>query len=106
VQRTVEAVSCNGAADGSATVTLPGGNDQTVTWMTAFGQVIAQQTMSNGSATLTGLEAGNYSVSVAVQQGCPAIVGDFTLTQPFALEVHPTVQDASCPDANDGSVML
>ncbi|MBL7980740.1 MAG: proprotein convertase P-domain-containing protein [Flavobacteriales bacterium] len=106
VQRTVEAVSCNGQADGSATVTLPGGNDQMVTWMTAFGQVIAQQTMINGTATINGLEAGNYSVSVAVQQGCPSIINDFTLTQPFALEVQSSVQDASCPDANDGVVVL
>ncbi len=69
-------ISCFGAADGQATVTLTGGlTPYTFLW-------------SNGktTATITGLEAGSYSVSVNDAVNCPAIIG-VTILEPAVLEL-------------------
>ena len=83
--------TCNGAADGQATVTLTGGvapfeylwsNDET-------------------TATITGLAAGTYSVSVVDAVFCP-VVAEVTISEPVALEVTVVqVVPADC-DSNNG----
>ena len=69
-------VSCNGASDGSATVTANGGTpDYTYLW-------------SNNATTPTvnGLAAGTYNVTVTDANSCTAVTNT-TITQPEALTV-------------------
>ncbi|MBQ1732839.1 MAG: SprB repeat-containing protein, partial [Bacteroidales bacterium] len=69
-------VSCNGASDGSATVTANGGTpDYTYLW-------------SNNATTPTvnGLAAGTYNVTVTDANSCSAVTNT-TITQPEALTV-------------------
>jgi PKD repeat protein len=74
--------------------------------MTAGGQLVAEGALSNGTASISGLQPGNYSVSIDMGGTCAAIVNDFTITEPFALEVQANVVDASCPGQADGQITV
>lgn len=106
LQRTLAPVTCHGANDGAVSVSLPGVSSGSVAWMTAAGQVIAEGALSNGTASINGLQPGNYSVSVNLGGICTAIINDFTITEPFALEVQADVMGASCPGQSDGQIAI
>lgn len=87
----LSSVSCNGAADGQAILSLSGGTAPfTYLW-------------SNGetSASIVGLAAGSYLATATDALGCPAIVST-TLDEPAALDVEVVeMVKASC-GASDG----
>ena len=89
-------VSCNGASDGSATVTANGGTaDYTYLW-------------SNNATTPTvnGLAAGTYNVTITDANSCTATAST-TITQPEALTASITAStNASCNGASDGSATV
>lgn len=84
-------VTCNGAANGTATVSAAG--TPTYQW-------------SNGAntSTISGLTAGSYTCTVSDGSGCTA-VQVVTVSQPQQLEGFITTQNANC-GANDGSAYL
>jgi hypothetical protein len=74
-------VTCNGGADGSATVSVSGGTSgYTYSWAPTGGT----------AATATGLSAGTYTVTVTDANGCVTTQG-FTITQPTAIGFTTTV---------------
>ena len=75
---TVDAnVSCNGGADGSVTASLTGGSGNlTYAWSNAA-----------TTATVTGLRAGDYSVTISDNKGCSATTS-VTVTEPTALNAE------------------
>ena len=82
-------VACNGGATGSATVTPTGGTPAyTYNW-------------SNGqtAATLTGVVAGTYTVSVHDAASCSG-TATVTITQPTALNVSVTKTNSGCGAPN------
>ncbi len=85
-------VTCNGGSDGSATVSASGGTPgYTYLW-------------SNGSSTTTasGLQAGNYIVTVTDSQNCTAQTST-TINQTAALQVNiPMVSNVSCFGGSTG----
>ncbi|HLP93365.1 MAG TPA: hypothetical protein VK168_04985, partial [Saprospiraceae bacterium] len=87
------AVSCNGWADGSVSVTSGGGTAPHIyLW-------------SNGSAdqVLNGLVAGTYTVTVTDGNGCSQMAS-IVVTQPAsALNVSAASTNVSCQGGNDGS---
>ena len=89
-------VSCNGASDGSATVTANGGTtDYTYLW-------------SNNATTPTvnGLAAGTYNVTITDANSCTATAST-TITQPEALTASITAStNALCNGASDGSATV
>ncbi|MFN4254030.1 MAG: T9SS type A sorting domain-containing protein, partial [Saprospiraceae bacterium] len=85
-------ISCFGAADGSATVSLLGANEPvTYTW-------------SNGqtSATATNLTPGNYTVQILDAGGCPAEIS-VSIAQPVQLSASASATGESAQGANDGT---
>ena len=92
---TTTAASCNGASDGTATVTASGGvAPYTYAWTT--NPVQATQ-------TATGLAAGTYSVFVSDATGCSATYTT-SITQPTAVTLTATVvNNALCNGIFDGS---
>ncbi|MCJ8166670.1 Ig-like domain-containing protein [Pontibacter sp. E15-1] len=77
-------VSCNGGADGSATVNVTGGTaPYTYSWSNEA-----------TTASITALTAGAYSVTVTDANGCSAN-RSFTITQPDALQVSVAKTDAT-----------
>jgi len=87
-------VSCNGGNDGSASASASGGTaPYSYQW-------------SNGStsASISGLSAGSYSVTVTDANGCTASANT-SISQPAALSLSFSVTDATAGQSN-GSVNL
>lgn len=84
-------VSCNGAADGAATAMGAGGNG-TFTYL-----------WSNGATTasITGLSAGAYNVTVKDGENCTGTAA-ITITQPNPLLANATATGETSLGANDG----
>ena len=89
-------MSCNGGSNGSASVTPSGGaGGYTYLW-------------SNGAttATVTGLSAGTYTVTVYDSNGC-IVTQSFTITEPTALiSSIGSTTDVSCVGSSDGSATV
>ncbi|MDZ4824348.1 MAG: M43 family zinc metalloprotease [Flavobacteriales bacterium] len=89
---TVEAISCAGSGDGSASVNVFGGTgNYSYQWSNGF-----------SSPSINNLGAGNYSVEVEDTEGCS---GDysFSLSEPSAVSLAVFKTDISCHDLSDGT---
>ncbi|MFZ5551909.1 MAG: gliding motility-associated C-terminal domain-containing protein [Bacteroidota bacterium] len=86
-------VTCNGDADGTATISASGGTGTlTTTWNT---------TPSQTGTTATNLPAGTWIATVTDQAGCSNAIS-VTITQPAALSTSVSATPANCAAA-DGS---
>ncbi|MFH1320919.1 MAG: gliding motility-associated C-terminal domain-containing protein [Bacteroidota bacterium] len=94
----VQNVSCNGANDGSATVTASGGTlPYSYIWNTTPFQT---------DSTATGLEPTSYTVTVIDTNGCITDAG-VTITQPDVFTASSGgVIHVTCNGGNDGSAAL
>ncbi len=98
-------ISCNGAMDGSISVTVSGGSGTfTYAWS-------GPSNYTSTNANISGLAAGTYVLVVTDASGCTA-TATVTLTQPPAItatltaQVYPGGYNVSCYGALDGSVNL
>jgi gliding motility-associated-like protein len=88
----INSVTCNGGANGSATVNIVGGAPTfTYTW-------------SNGNTTSnpTGLTAGFYTVVVTDANNCQS-TSTVQITQPPALSINVTSNSVSCNGGSNGT---
>jgi gliding motility-associated-like protein len=92
---TVNPVSCFGGSNGAINIT------------TTSGQQPLQFLWNNGFTTedLTGLAAGNYTVTVNDANGCSAVIAA-TVTQPPAIISAATIHNVACYGGNDGFISL
>ena len=91
----LSAPTCNGLADGSISVSPTNGTGPyTYNWSTG-----------DSGASITGIPAGSYTVTVTDFGGC-SVTETITLTEPSALLGNAIVNDISCSGANDGSIFL
>lgn len=86
---------CNGVAGGAINTTSAGG-----TAPFAFYWNDAATTQNR-----TGIAAGNYSLTVTDNNGCSATASS-SLTQPAAINITPTVTNATCAAGNNGTITL
>jgi len=86
-------ITCNGAANGSATVT-PTGGTPTYTYSWSSGG-------STGS-TASGLSAGVYTATVTDSAGCIS-TATVAISQPAAIIVTPSSTPVNCNGGNDGT---
>jgi len=89
---TITNLACNGDNSGAIDITVGGGvGPYTYVWNT-------------GAATedLSGLSAGNYSVTVTDANGA-TLTGNYTITEPAVLSASGTVTDATIAGVSDGS---
>lgn len=87
------AVSCFGSAIGTASVSATGGVlPYTYLWSNA-----------TTDASITGLAAGTYCVTVTDDNGCIA-VGCFTVVQPAAIAITTNIQNVTCNNLNGGVI--
>jgi gliding motility-associated-like protein len=85
--------TCNGFSNGEITLALEGGTSPyNYVW-------------SNGEITnnLSGLTAGEYTVTVTDANGC-VIIESFVLIEPEELQIEILKQDVNCSDGNSGSL--
>ncbi|GAA0876735.1 hypothetical protein GCM10009118_31450 [Wandonia haliotis] len=92
-------VSCNGEADGTASVAVSGGTtDYTYDW--------TGTPTGDGTASVTDLAAGAISCTVTDANGCTATV-DFTINEPTALTATADAQtNVSCNGEADGTASV
>ncbi|MBE8728306.1 T9SS type A sorting domain-containing protein [Flavobacterium hungaricum] len=89
-------VSCFGGANGTATVTGTGGTPgYTYLW-------------SNGAttATITGLPAGIYSVTITDGNTCSTTINNITINQPTGISANPSQVNVSCNGGANGSATV
>ncbi|MBO3273336.1 Ig-like domain-containing protein [Hymenobacter defluvii] len=92
-------VSCNGGADGTASVNVTGG-------VTPYSYDWTPGTLTgNGTNTVSGLTAGNYSVTVTDASGF-TIMRSFTITQPTALTATSTQTNVTMNGGNNGAATI
>jgi hypothetical protein len=90
-------VSCNGGANGTATVSVSGGTPgYSYSWSPSVGT----------TATVNGLSAGSYTATVTDANGCQA-TQPFTITEPTALDASSGSQvDVLCNGGSTGSATV
>jgi hypothetical protein len=88
-------VTCNGSANGSATVSGTGGNGITYSWSPTGGT----------APTATGLAAGTYTCNITNICGNSGTVS-VTITQPSVLAVVPTHSNVTCNGASNGTATV
>jgi gliding motility-associated-like protein len=94
---TATAASCQGAADGSATISPQAG---TGPFEFRFGTTAAWQT----SGTFSGLTAGTYNLYMRNAAGCVSAAVQAVVPPGAPLQVSATATSTSCSSANDGSI--
>jgi gliding motility-associated-like protein len=86
--------SCNGEADGSATVVVTGGTPgYTYSW-----------TSGGTSTTESNLTAGLYTVTVTDNAGCISLL-DISISEPAPIDINGVTVNETCA-GNDGSIAL
>jgi hypothetical protein len=89
-------ISCNGGINGSATVSVSGGNPgYTYTWSPTGGT----------AATASSLAAGNYTCTITDANTC-SITVTFVLTQAPAIVVTPSQTNITCNSGTNGSATV
>jgi SprB repeat len=96
-------ITCNGINNGSATVTPAGGT-------APYAYNWNGTPTGDGTATITGLAAGSYPVTVTDARGCTA-VATATITETSPLTVNAAFVPPTCPPSvatlgNNGSITL
>ncbi len=95
VSETHTNIQCNGSNTGSITLSVTGGViPYSFTWNDG-----------NTNQNRVGLSAGNYSVTVADNNSCPASTS-VIITQPIALGISETHADIACGGATPGSIAV
>ena len=87
-------ISCNGGSDGGITASTSGGtNPYSYAWSN-----------SATTASITGVAAGTYTVTITDANGCTAS-SDGTVTEPTSLNASTTIDlNISCNGGNDGGM--
>ncbi|MEM1322954.1 MAG: hypothetical protein AAGG75_22000, partial [Bacteroidota bacterium] len=92
-------LSCFGAADGNVTASVSGG-------VGPFSYVWSSDPANDTSPTVTGLDAGTYTVTVTGSNGCEAIE-TVSIIQPTEVMVAvDNTNDASCSGNSDGEITV
>ena len=99
-----QAVSCPGGSDGSVMAQGSGSGPWNYTWSNDMGNVIATESSSMTSSTLTSLGAGTYVVTIDGNTGCGSITNAIDVEQPLAMVVDASTTAASCASASNGAV--
>lgn len=89
-------VSCNGGANGTATISPLGGTSPyTVLW-------------SNGATTYTttGLLAGVYSVTITDANACSRTINNIMVSQPSVLNAAPAITNVACNGGANGAASV
>lgn len=99
-------IICNGAANGSISLSVAGGRygnvDYDLTNARTNDHYHSNTTTANASASFTGLKPGTHSLTIS--DGCtPAVVRSFEITQPVKVSTTEFQKvDATCTDPGNG----
>lgn len=93
-------ITCGTICDGIATVNIVGGTTPyTVAWSTG------QNFNTNGTSTISGLCAGNYTANISDVNGCTA-TANFTINPATPIALNPIVNNITCSNLCNGSISI
>lgn len=99
-------VTCHGSSDGAIYATLSGGTEPyNISWAGPDGYTAS-------TATITGLGAGTYTLTVSDRNNCVTLSYIEVITQPDAIEITSVVisdnngYGVTCPGSADGSITV
>ena len=99
-------VTCHGSSDGAIYATLSGGTEPyNISWAGPDGYTAS-------TSTITGLDAGTYTLTVSDRNNCAAYSFIEVITQPDAIEIVSAVisdnngHGVTCPESADGSITV
>ena len=96
-------VSCNGGANGTATVTATGENPP---FSYLWRNTTTNTTLAQTSSAVTGLTAGTYSVTVTATASSFSATTSFTINQPAALALTTSFTNVSSAGGNQGAASV
>ena len=91
-------VSCNGGANGTASVTATGMTPISYDWSPGH-------PTGDGTSSVTGLTAGTWTCTVTDVNSCSA-TQNFTITQPGAITITNSQTDVNCNGGSNGSASV
>ena len=92
-------VTCFGGINGTASVQVSGGKPgYTYDWSPG-------SPTGEGTASISGLAAGNYSVLITEANGCTT-TQSFTITQPTAFSITPSQTNVTCNGGSNGTASV
>lgn len=99
-------VTCHGGSDGAVYATLSGGTESySITWTGPAGWTAS-------TATITGLAAGTYTLTVTDRNNCATYSFIEVITEPEAIEITSALLSdhggfgVTCPESVDGSITV
>lgn len=98
ISSTTTDATCNGLADGSATVTVGGGSG-------TYDYLWDTNAADQMTATATGLDVGNYVVTVTDSDAC-TITTSVTIDAPASMTTTTSATMASCSGSTDGTATV
>ncbi len=98
--------NCHGESGGQIVARGPGFGPWNYFWKNGQGVVIRQIIASAGMDTLKELAAGNYSVEIEAGAPYGIVTKNFVLIDPDPVSVNATIVDETCPENNDGKILL
>ena len=92
-------VSCNGASNGSVTITPSGGT-------APYSFTLNPGSVNNATGVFNGLAPGSYTVTLTDANSCgPVISSTFDIVEPDAIAISTTnFTDITCNNYNDGTI--
>ncbi len=105
-------VTCNGASNGTITITVTGGSPDYTYQLFNGPLFISSGPQPTTTYTFTGLGAGisNYQIIVVGQDGlggsCPAAISFATVNDPAPFNIVVTATNETCPTSNDGGASV
>lgn len=91
-----EDISCNGADDGSITITLQAGTDIDSPVSFELTNTGTSATVTNATGVFNGLEQGSYVVEATSARGCSVSSNVLTIDEPAVFEISASNTDFTC----------
>ncbi len=101
-----EGVLCNGADDGSITVSGTGSGPWDYNWYDSEMTLIDSITGMTSALNLQGMSPGTYTVVSMNNDYCPSLGETITIVEPEALEMTNTVSHIGCGEEETGEIFL
>ncbi|MFZ5941963.1 MAG: SprB repeat-containing protein, partial [Bacteroidota bacterium] len=96
-------ITCNGAGNGSITVTATG-EDNNLKY-----DLTGPVNITNGTGIFSGLPGGDYTVTVSSYNGCPSndVESPLTITDPNTVSISvDNITDVGCFEGSDGTISI
>ncbi len=94
----VNQITCHGETDGAIDLEITGGTG------TLSYQWIYEDNIFANVPDISGLEAGDYEITVTDENGCVALNTTYTINEPPTITINADITDVTCDQVSDGII--